>query len=252
MPSPPVTTPSATTKAHNSREEKRPTPIPAAYQLARYPVTVAQFACFADAEDVDEEAWWEGMPPDQKYKAGIRESNWSIANRPRETVTWYQAVAFCRWLDYHLKDAGLIAREDEIDLPPEQEWEVAARYAGNGRTDGRIYPWGGATITPDHANYDDTGLRETSAVGLFPAGRQPVLDLYDLSGNVWEWCRNKYDKPEETAVDDSDDTRTLRGGSWCDASRLRPRGVPQRPHPASPQLRCGFRVVRRLPSFPDH
>ncbi len=196
--------------------EEMTVPIDRSYHLARYPVTVAQFDCFAGAEDVDKADWWAGMPDDQKYAAGIRPSRWLNANRPRETVTWYQAVAFCRWLDHHLKLAGLIAEEDEIDLPREFEWEAAARYAGDGQTDKRSYPWGGERITPEHANYDATGLGETSAVGLFPAGRQPELDLDDLSGNVWEWCRSKYKNPEETAVDDSGDSRALRGGSWYD------------------------------------
>src|SRR5690606_28448685 len=109
-------------------------------------------------------------------------------------------------------------------------------------------PWGN-TITVDHANYAETGLGETSAVGLFPAGRQPVLGLYDLSGNVWEWCRNKHDRPQETLVDASNDPRTVRGGSWFyfqDFARLA-----FRPH-NTPDLRVnnsGFRVnLRRAPS----
>lgn len=99
-------------------------------------------------------------------------------------------------------------------LPHEYEWEVAARYAGDGKTDERVYPWGSAPISAEYANYDDTGLGQTSAVGIFPTGHQPELNLYDLSGNVWEWCRNKYGDPQDERVDDSSATRTLRGGSW--------------------------------------
>ena len=231
--------------------EEMTVPIDQSYHLARYPVTVAQFDCFAGAEDVDKADWWAGMPDDQKYAAGIRPSRWLNANRPRETVTWYQAVAFCRWLDHHLKSAGLIAEEEEIDLPHEYEWEVAARYAGDGQYDKRSYPWGGERITPEHANYDATGLGETSAVGLFPAGRQPELDLDDLSGNVWEWCRNKYKNPEETAVDDSGDSRALRGGSWSydQGARARRPATTYNPHHRNDT--CGFRLVRRLPSHHD-
>ncbi len=202
------------------------------YRLAKYPVTNAQFDCFINAPDVDDPRWWRGMPKNEKYKKNVSTPRWSGPNRPREWVTWYQAIAFCRWLDHHLKAAGTISASEEIDLPHEFEWEVAVRYAGNGRVDNRIYPWGDE-ITPQHANYDETSLKETSDVGRFPAGRQPVLDLYDMSGNVWEWCRNKYRKPEDTRVDESGDSRALRGGSWGHYRGLA-RGVPRLVLPEPP------------------
>jgi formylglycine-generating enzyme required for sulfatase activity/energy-coupling factor transporter ATP-binding protein EcfA2 len=239
-------------EAKYSDEALRPASIATNYRLARYPVTVAQFACFAEAKDVDDDVWWLGMPREEKYKARIAESWWPFSNRPRETVSWYQAIAFCRWLNHHLKAAGLIAEDEEIDLPLEEEWEVAARYAGEGQTDRRIYPWGSESITPEYANYGETGLRETSAVGIFPAGQQPKLGLYDLSGNVWEWCRNKYGKPEEMAVDEGGDSRVLRGGSWNNDPDLVRAASRYGFNPNSRFNYYGFRVVRRLPSHSDH
>ncbi len=194
-------------KAYRSFEQKE-VEIVQAFRLAKYPVTVAQFDCFVQADDADDERWWAGMPVDEKYVTRIAASNWAEANRPRETITWYQAVAFCRWLNDKLTV--------EISLPHEHEWEVAARYAGDGVCDRRGYVWGDDSITHNHANYSETNLDQTWAVGLFIRGKQSKLGLHDLSGNVWEWCANKYEDVAMANVDESGDNRTLRGGSLYD------------------------------------
>jgi len=227
---------------------KDPVRITSPFRLAKYPVTNRQFDLFVNAPDVDDPDWWQDMPEGEKHRKKIREPRWSGPNRPREMVTWYQAIAFCRWLNHHLKAAGVIGADSKVDLPHEFEWEVAARYAGNGRVDGRLFPWGD-DITPRLANYDTIGSKETSDVGSYPAGMQPELGLYDMTGNVAEWCRNKYDKLDDTALDSSGDHRTLRGGSL----------LPYRDHahaayrfgftPDSRLDFAGFRVaVRRPPS----
>ena len=221
--------------------EKRTATIAQAYQLARYPVTYAQFQCFIEAPDVMDARWWRGMPEAGKDWDGrvYRVREWGeqafkFDNHPREMVSWYQAVAFCRWLSDKL---GY-----DVDLPTEDEWEVAARYP-----DGRFYPWGNK-FDPTKANTSESGIGQTSAVGIFPEGANPALGLYDLSGNVWEWCRNKYSYPADTTVDDSGAARTLRGGSWADyrsSTRAACRSV------SAPDDRdggVGLRGVRRLPS----
>ena len=209
--------------------------IPTSYQLARYPITNAQFDCFVRAQDVADPRWWAGMPEEEKK---FDDPEWPIANRPRERVSWYQAIAFCRWLSHHLKET--------ISLPHEYQWEVAARYVGNGRCDGRVYPWGDEQITAEHANYDQTKLKQTSAVGLFPHGHQPHSELDDLSGNVWEWCANKYKNPDVSDVDRSDDWRTLRGGSCNNNSSFCRAASRLNDHPFICIYSFGFRVVRVL------
>lgn len=119
-------------------------------------------------------------------------------NHPRERVSWYDAIAFCRWLSARL---GY-----EVTLPTEAEWEKAARG-----TDGCIYPYGN-DYDPAKANASDTGIDQTSAVGMFPDGASPY-GLLDMSGNVFEWCLNAYNQPENIQLGGSD-MRVLRGGSW--------------------------------------
>ncbi len=101
------------------------------FLIARYPVTNAQYQGFLDAEDgYRQDRWWKGLS-DPGRQPGI--SAWSESNHPRETVSWYEAMAFCAWLGSKLGR--------EVSLPTEWQWERAARG-----TDGRAYPWGNEYI----------------------------------------------------------------------------------------------------------
>ncbi|GAB4160640.1 MAG: hypothetical protein Fur0021_32850 [Candidatus Promineifilaceae bacterium] len=225
-------------KARNSFDEQTIT-IPHPYRLSRYPVTCAQFDCFVTAPDFDRVEWWEGLPPAERQIPPPYFPPYT--NSPRETVSWYQAVAFCRWLSHQL---GY-----QVTLPHEYEWETAARYPDN-----RFYPWGNE-FDPTKANTSEgEDVGQPSAVGIYPQGANQALNLYDLSGNVWEWCRNRYDKPDGEldikTVDISDSRRVLRGGAWVNSSygvRATDRNVIA---PASRSVSVGFRLVcaRRPPS----
>ena len=139
-------------------------------------------------------------------------------------VSWYEAIAYSRWLTDKVK-AGIAATEAdeigrlianegwEITLPSESQWEKAARGP-----DGRTYPWG-SEADPERANYVDTGLGTTSAVGCFASGVSPY-GVEEMSGNVWEWCRTKWQGSYEGYEDDNglegDTHRVLRGGAFYD------------------------------------
>ena len=210
--------------------------------LARYPVTNVQFQAFIDAPDWDKEDWWQGLPDDEQ---NFSQPYFPYANHPREWVSWYQAVAFCRWLTKKMQDGELKnmplpeseLQKYEIALPHEHEWEAAARYPHN-----RSYPWGKDEFDADKANTSEGGIRQTTAVGLYRAGRNTALKLYDLSGNVWEWCRNR--------VGENKQWRVVCGGSFDflqDSAHAAYRGF------NSPGDRdgSGFRVVLVLRS-PSH
>ncbi len=132
---------------------------------------------------------------------------WTEGNRPVERVSWYDAMAFCRWLSKKM--------DLDIRLPTEEQWEKAARG-----TDGREYPWGDGYkegfANIDEKNSEGSGeyyLEETSAVGIYPQGKSPY-GLMDMSGNVWEWCLNKHEESQITTADVSGGVRVVRGGAW--------------------------------------
>ncbi len=203
----------------------------AAFELARYPVTNAQYKLFMDAGGYRHDApWW-----DEAARAWLRRddaktkglSEWQVRtykdrpefwedarfgiarpNHPVVGISWYEATAFCKWLTQHLNDGY------EYRLPSEAEWEYAAR--GPAR---RPYPWGDDLPDGERANFNQTH-GGTTAVGCFPAGATPE-GLLDLAGNVWEWTRSEYrsypydpNDGREAGGDPARKTFTIRGGSW--------------------------------------
>lgn len=170
------------------------------FRMAKYLVTNAQFEAFIKAEDgYRNEEWWRGM---EKSDAAA-EPNWQEANVPRETVSWFEAVAFCWWLSHRTRST--------IRLPTEWEWQQGA--TGGDLT--RKYPWSGEWDT-SRCNSTESRLNRTAAVGLYPHGgtQQGVMDMV---GNVWEWCLNKFkhpEAPESLRIDESHRDRAVRGGSW--------------------------------------
>jgi hypothetical protein len=176
-----------------------------AFQMARYPVTYRQFQAFVEADDFEHPDWWRDMPEKYTGKQALRDQNNKHWNHPRDRVSWYQAVAFCRWLN---DKTG-----EQVTLPHEWQWERAARG-----TDGLIYPYG-KDFDAMKGNTRETGIGQTSAVGIFPQGASPY-GMMDMSGNVWEWCLNKYDDLNNYSIDNSNSFRALRGGSYDLEARL--------------------------------
>ncbi len=154
----------------------------------------------------------------EQYQAvmGNNRSYFKGAKIPVEQVSWKEAVEFCRKLS---QKTGKTYR-----LPSEAEWEYACRA-------GTTIPfYFGDTITPDLVNYDgnnpyDGALKgvyrkQTKDVGSFPPN---AFGLYDMHGQVWEWCSDRYHDNYNGAPTDGsswetglDNRRVLRGGSWDD------------------------------------
>lgn len=188
------------------------------FYLAKYPVTVLQFNSFIHANDgIQNDRWWSGLGADNQDRIPHNQTN-GYPNHPRTEVSWYQAVAFCRWLTAAYRAEDILDKTMEIRLPTEIEWEIAACYP-----DERRFVWGNEYV-PGYANCDDHitstspyFLNQTTAVGLYDNGRHPILDVYDLNGTVWEWCLNIYSNYRSTDFH-SQSLRTLRGGSFLDST----------------------------------
>jgi len=186
------------------------------FQISRYPVTYAQFQAFIDdSEGFYDSRWWDGLADNEyRHKNQSKPDNqvFKYWNHPRERVSWYDAMAFCRWLSWRLGGGYDLNHIDQwaVRLPTEFEWERAARG-----TDGLKYPYGNE-FDAAKGNTRETGIGQTSAVGTFPNGAAPE-GVLDMSGNVWEWCLSDYKNPAQMAAEEnisSHSRRVLRGGSW--------------------------------------
>jgi formylglycine-generating enzyme required for sulfatase activity len=219
------------------------------FYIARYPVTVAQFRAFVEAT---------------QFEVGDDDALRDADTHPVRYVNWHEARKYCDWLhkEFATSDAlkrsriaRLISQGWQVTLPSELEWEKAAR----GTLENRVFPWGD---DPDanRANYDDTGINDTSAVGCFPKNS---YGLYDMVGNVWEWTRSLWGKdlfksefPYPYARGDSirenleatdDVRRVVRGGSWFDGRDFARCAIRLRFLPDDRRNFIGFRLVLRSP-----
>lgn len=171
------------------------------FRIARYPITWRQYRAFLDAADgYRDPRWWDEL----KHEDQPGEERWSFANYPAIHVSWYDAVAFCRWLSDRL---GLLG-DEAIRLPTEWEWQWVAQ-AGAAAAE---YPWHGEWNAM-RANSYESGVGRTTAVGMYPLGAPAGWPVLDLAGNVWEWCANEYQAPASIAPS-TDVSRVLRGGAW--------------------------------------
>jgi formylglycine-generating enzyme required for sulfatase activity/serine/threonine protein kinase len=155
-------------------------------------------------------------------------------DHPVVGVSWKDAMEFCSWLTQKERGIGLLQEGQYYRLPTDQEWSQAA---GIEREEGTtpeersghpldLYPWGNSFPPPAGAgnyagsemrgadwpanwrfiqNYDD-GFTRTSPVGSF---KPNAFGIYDLGGNVWQWCMDKFSA--------NGDSRVLRGASWANA-----------------------------------
>jgi formylglycine-generating enzyme required for sulfatase activity len=191
------------------------------YAIAKFPITNAQYDVFIGAGGYGQREWWteagweakqrglsldwttggpaEGTPWDGPRFRG--DPKFDGADHPVIGVSWFEAVAFCRWLS----DAS----GEAISLPTEAQWQ----YAAQGE-DGRRYPWGDEwdctrcnnSVAPCQSD-STTPVRQYEGIGDSPFG------VVDMSGNVWEWCLSGYDNPD-APIDDGAAPRVIKGGGW--------------------------------------
>lgn len=213
------------------------------FAMAKYPITYSQFEVFAqDREgfyDADNR-WWRGFYAEAEE---IEDQRWKIDDHPRENVSWYEAMAFCRWLSSKLGGNYGINNIANwvVRLPSEFEWEKAARG-----TDGLLYPYGNE-FDKNKANTEESGIGKTMPVTAYPQGASPY-GVMDMSGNVWEWCLSNYKNPEvkfEGENISSGQGRVLRGGSFDSHSGDSCSSLRYGNYPINRNNFFGFRLVRR-------
>jgi formylglycine-generating enzyme required for sulfatase activity len=205
------------------------------FYVAKYLITYLQFQTFLDAPDGFEDArWWQDFP-DEYVKQPMSTAVAQYDNYPRDSVSWYQSVAFARWLNAKYHEYGLfemlfgadqpspptplptaapgegpgVRGKWELRLPMEWEWEWMAQSG----TETREYPWGDWDDKP-RANTREAGLGDRStAVGMYPHG-VAYCGAFDVAGNLWEWCQNDY--KDLTIINGFANNRSkvLRGGSF--------------------------------------
>lgn len=224
------------------------------FYIGKYPITVEQFQVFVDQTQYKTEAergasggfGWNGQDLVQSPEFHWRTPGYpSSKNHPVTIVTLEDAQAFCRWLSGKSKM--------KVQIPTESQWEFACRAGSSDRT----Y----AGDTDEHI--DEIAWTKVNSLGAQAVGgkRPNALGIFDMCGNVSEWCLDVYGKysatnqtdPIATKPDAGDKPRNvLRGGSW-NRDRRRARSAARfRSDPKSRNADIGFRVVvLRSGNLPD-
>ncbi len=251
---------SPTDEVSREADETRHQVTLSAFKMSRQDITVAQFKAFVDATgyvtDADKgtggvsgSGMWTGTK--FEFKEGV---NWKCDEKgnPRPSIEYNQPVIHVSW-----NDAVAFADWMGCRLPTESEWEYACRA-------GTTTPFNtGSNLTTAQANYNGNYPYKNNEKGIFRDRTLPVgsfaangWGLYDMHGNVWEWCHDWYGDYSTGVQTDpkgpaSGSDRVLRGGSWrtdvldCRAAN-RGNGEPDRRGNGEPDRRSngiGFRLV---------
>ena len=216
------------------------------FYIGKYEVTFSEYDAFCEATG-------RSKPSD---------SGWGRGSRPVINVSWWDAIAYCNWLSEkeklpkaYDKDGNFLDKDGRVTtdpskvvgyrLPTEAEWEYAAR----GGKKSRGYKYSGSDNVGDVTWYYSNSGGKTQEVGKKAPNE---LGIYDMSGNVWEWCSDWYGNYSSSAQTNpyystAGSARVYRGGSWGnDATGVR---VAFRGY-ASPTFTysdLGFRICRTVP-----
>lgn len=167
-------------------------------------------------------------------------NNFENNHKPVVNISWNDAIAFCNVLSkkaglkeyYSISDGGQIVRckldSNGYRLPSEAEWQYACKAGTTGYTYGKLHDiaWYNEN---SNGHIHDVGQKEPNAWGL-----------YDMLGNVWEWCYDLYDEKVYGTY------RIFRGGSWAEAARGCGATCRRRSHPTFHIEDLGFRLARSI------
>ena len=190
-------------------------------------VTVGQYQGFVEVPDgYADDRWW--TPAGRAWRGarvrpdffGDRDAEY--ASQAMNSLTWYEASAYCAWLTAQLHTAGALAPGETVRLPTEAEWEVAASYDARGVR--HVYPWGDTPApTLAHAIFNEAQLDRVPPVGCCPAG-VAACGAHDMTGTVWEWYASRHGAYPAAAdavyhlFNDNDRDAPLRGEAFYGSS----------------------------------
>ncbi len=231
------------------------------FYICKHEVTVAEYKKFLAAtgkkmpKSPDKE-WMSTHTHTQMFYVSSGKNWWGWqASFPIHNVTWNDAVEYCNWLSsksglqkcYVRKGNswGLDRSKNGYRLPTEAEWEFAAA----GGTKGSGTKYSGSNTPAEVAWYDDTS--KLTGPRKVKSKKPNALGLYDMSGNVWEWCSDYFHKsyyaksPAKDPYCEQDSPyRALRGGGWhysADLSQVISRDGPK---PDVTNYNYGFRIAK--------
>ena len=216
-----------------SNEEPQHEVTVQSFFMSKYPITQAQWKAVVALPRVNRE-----LNPNPSYFKG--------ENRPVEQVSWHEAIEFCERLSKHSRK--------HYRLPSEAEWEYACRAS-------TTTPFHfGDTVTPRFTNYAseyiyassqrEISRQQTTEVNYFKVAN--AFGLYDMHGNVWEWCADLWHDNYESAptdgsvwitADNNSPYIILRGGSWSSDPRVCRSACRSSTNPDSRVNYIGFRIV---------
>ena len=260
------------------------------FRLGRFPVTVQQFREFERVgyqpealvkywtvhgrefaegtrkpdyslirDEKNRKAYQNWVESDRYPLTGHRviEGDFETPNAPVVGVSWYEAVAFCNWLNDAYKGRLGLPEGWQVRLPTEAEWELAASYRDGKKC---LYPWGIDTDVAGRANCNEAG-KFTSAVGSFGEMGRAECGAEDMIGNVWEWCSTGwtddykgYEQQEHVRDElvpggrareilDQEMLRVIRGGSWWNKADVCRASYRLRYRPENRNDDVGFRLA---------
>jgi len=176
---------------------------------------------------------------------GNNPSKFKGKSRPVEMLSWHDAVKFCQKLTKRERAAGRLAPDCEYCLPTESEWEFAARggvkskgYKFSGSNKADKVAWCNSKKSSDRTH--DVGTKSANELGI-----------HDMSGNVYEWCSDWYNKysnivTPNPAVAISGSDKVIRGGGWIIFAKYCRSTYRYKQKPDSRYNRLGFRVVKTI------
>ncbi len=232
------------------------------YYIGIHEVTVSEYQSFINSTggkmpNPPDEEWFETHKDTKKFYPSPAKTWWGWKDDfPMHNVTWLDAVKYCNWLSEKLglqscytknADGGWDTdlSKNGYRLPTEAEWEFAAR--GGTKSKGTRYS--GSANAAEVAWYDET----TALAGpqAIKTKKPNELGIYDMSGNVWEWCSDYYSKafyinsqntnPINTT---SQPYRVLRGGGWHYQGSFATVTSRDGPEPFYTNYNYGFRIVQ--------